>query len=348
MKHARVKVGMTRGYKIRDVTLTRRAVLHSAAWTAVAALDFATSAPLRAEPAYPSRPVTWVLPFAAGGATGRLSRPVCDRLTVRLGQPFVFENRPGAGGNVGTGSVVTAAPDGYTILATSTANAINVTLDPSLPFDAARDLIHVAGLARMPLLLMVSNELPVKNLAEFLAYAKANPGKLSVGSAGLGTVQHLSAELFRAMAGVEWTHVHYRGSGPGVTDLSSGHVHAMFENIASSLELLQSGKVRALAVTTQKRWERMPNLPPVWDALPGFETSGFYGTAVPHGTPPDIVELLNREITDALRDGAIRQQYSEIGAIPMSGDVRDYGAQFAAEIIRWRKLVALTGARKDD
>jgi tripartite-type tricarboxylate transporter receptor subunit TctC len=326
--------------------LTRRAMLHSAAWTAVAALDCATTMPARAATTYPTRPVTWVLPFAAGGATGRLARPVCDRLAARLGQPFVFENRPGAGGNVGTQSVVNAAPDGYTILATSTANAINITFDPSLPFDAAHDLVHVAGLARMPLLLLVSNDLPVKTLAEFLAYARANPGKLSVGSAGLGTVQHLSAELFGVMAGVQWTHVHYRGSGPGVIDLSSGHVHAMFENIASSLDLLQGGKVRALAVTTQARWERMPDLPPVRDVLPGFETSGFYGTAVPRGTPPDIVALLNREINDALRDGAIREQYSEIGAVPMSGEVHDYGAQFAAEIIRWRKLVALSGARK--
>ncbi|HEU0148593.1 MAG TPA: tripartite tricarboxylate transporter substrate binding protein [Bradyrhizobium sp.] len=338
---------MTRRYTEGNVTLTRRAMLQSAAWTAVASLDLATSTPARATAVYPSRPVTWVLPFAAGGATGRLARPVCDRLALRLGQPFVFENRPGAGGNVGTQSVIDAAPDGYTILATSTANAISVTFDPSLPFDAARDLVHVAGLARMPLLLLVSNDLPVKTLAEFLAYAKANPGKLSVGSAGLGTVQHLSAELFRVMTGIQWTHVHYRGSGPGLVDLSSGHVHAMFENIASSLELLQSGKVRPLAVTTQQRWERMPDLPPVHDVLPGFETSGFYGTAMPRGTPPDIVALLNREINDALRDGAIRQQYSEIGAIPMNGDVLDYAAQFAAEIIRWRRLVALTGVRKD-
>ena len=329
------------------MTLTRRSVLQSAAWSAVAALDLATGTSAWAAAAYPTRPVTWVLPFAAGGATGRLARPVCDRLALRLGQPFVFENRPGAGGNVGTESVVNAAPDGYTILATSTANAISLTFDPSLPFDAARDLLHVAGLARMPLLLLVSNDLPVKTLAEFVAYARANPGKLSVGSAGLGTVQHLSAELFRIMAGLQWSHVHYRGSGPGLVDLSSGHVHATFENIASSLELLQSGKVRALAVTTPERWERMPDLPPVQDVLPGFETSGFYGTAVPRGTPPDIAALLNREINDALRDGAIRQQYSEIGAIPMSGDVHDYGAQFAAEIIRWRKLVTLAGVRKD-
>lgn len=342
MQHAHPKAGMTTEYTRGDVPLTRRGLLRAAACAAASALP----APGWAEAAYPARPVTWVLPFAAGGATGSLARPVCARLEARLGQPFVLENRPGAGGNVGTESVIKSAPDGYTMLATSTANAINLTFDPSLPFDAARDLVHIAGLARMPLLLLVSNELPVKNLAEFLSYAKANPGKLSVGSAGLGTVQHLSAELFRAMAGVEWTHVHYRGSGPGVVDLSSGHVHAMFENIASSLQRLQSGEVRALAVTTRERAELMPHLPPVCDVLPGFETSGFYGTAMPRGTPQDIVELLNREINLALDDAAIRQQYSEIGAIPMSGGVRDYDAQFAAEVLRWRQLVTLAGARK--
>jgi len=328
-----------------DGTITRRVLLHAAACATVSAL----APPLRAAAAaYPSRSVTWVLPFAAGGATGRLAHPICERLTERLSQPFRLENRPGAGGNVGTQSVVDAAPDGYTILGTSTANAINVSFDPSLPFDTARDLIHVATLARMPLLLLVSNELPVKTLAEFLAYARANPGKLSVGSAGLGTVQHLSAELFRTMAGLEWTHVHYRGSGPGVVDLSSGHVHAMFDNVASSLELLQNGKVRALAVTTREPSELMPNLPPIWTVLPGYETAGFYGAAVPRGTPQEIVGLLNREINLAIADPAIRKQFSEIGAIPLTCSAHDCGGVFAAEIIRWRQLVALSRAHKTD
>jgi tripartite-type tricarboxylate transporter receptor subunit TctC len=324
-----------------DGTITRRALLlHAATCTAMSAL----AGPGRAGPAYPSRSVTWVLPFAVGGATGRLARPICERLSSRLGQAFILENRPGGGGNVGTKSVVDAAPDGYTILSTSTANAINVTFNPSLPFDAAHDLIHVATLARTPLLLLVSNELPVKTLAEFLAYAKANPGKLSVGSAGPGTVQHLSAELFRAMAGLEWTHVHYRGSGPGLVDLSSGHVHAMFDNIASSLEQLQSGKVRALAVTTRSPSEVMPDLPPIWTVLPGFETSGFYGAAVPRGTPPEIVELLNHEINLAIADPAVRKTFDEIGAIPVTCSARDCGGVFAAEIVRWRQLIALSRA----
>jgi tripartite-type tricarboxylate transporter receptor subunit TctC len=325
-----------------DATITRRTLLQAAASTAASAV----AGRAWAAAAYPSRSVTWVLPYAAGGATGRLARPICERLSSRLGQPFILENRPGAGGNVGTQSVVEAAPDGYTILGTSTANAINVTFDPSLPFDAARDLIHVAVLARMPLLLLVSNELPVKTLAEFVAYAKANPGKLSVGSAGPGTVQHLSAELFRAMAGLEWTNVHYRGSGPGLVDLSAGHVHAMFDNIASSLELLQGGKVRALAVTTREPSEVTPELPPIWTALPGYETAGFYGTAVPRGTPQEIVELLNREINLAIADPAVRKAFNDIGAIPLACNARDCGGVFAAEAIRWRQLIALSRVSK--
>ncbi len=290
---------------------------------------------------------TWVVPYAAGGATGHLAQPICERLSGRLGQPFVIENKPGAGGNAGTESVVRAAPDGYTILGTSTANAINVTFDPSLPFDAAHDLVHVAVLARMPLLLLISNELPVKTLAEFVDYAKADPGKLSVGSAGLGTVQHLSAELFRAMAGLEWTNVHYRGSGPGLVDLSSGHVHAMFDNIASALGPLRSGKVRALAVTTREPCAVMPDLPPIWTALPGYNTSGFYGTAVPRGTPQDIVDLLNREINLAIADPVVRKQFDAVGAIPVPCNARDSGGVFGAEIVRWRQLIALARVRKD-
>jgi len=331
----------------RDTKITRRTLLRSAAWSTAAVLHPAAIARGQAEPAYPSRPVTWVIPFAAGGATDKLSHPICQRLTTRLGQTFNLESRPGAGGNLATASVVKAAPDGYTILATSTATAINVTFDPSLPFDVVHDLTQVAGMARMPLLLLVSNELPVHNLADFLAYARANPGKLSVGSAGLGTAQHLSAELFRTMAGVQWTHVHYRGSGPGMVDLASGHVHATFDNVAASLDLLRGGKIRALAVTTRERSELMPELPPIWDVLPGYETSGFYGVAVPRGTPQDTVDLLNREINDAIADPAIHKGFRDIGAIPLSGDAREHAALFSNEIARWRNIVTISGARKN-
>lgn len=327
-------------------TITRRSLLQSAAFGAAASVDARLFGAGMAAPAYPSHQIDWVVPFAPGGATGRLSELVCPRLTERLGQPVVTQNKPGAGGNVATQAVISAAPDGHTVLVTSTANAINATFEPSLPFDVSRDLVHVAGLARMPLLLLVSSELPVKTLAEFLAYARSHPGKLSVGSAGPGTAQHLSAELFRAMADITWTHVHYRGSGPGVVDLSSGHVHAAFDNIASAQELLKTGRIRALAVTTRERIELMPDLPPIWDALPGFETLGIYGTAVPRGTPPDIIDILNHAINAVVTDATARDCFRDIGAIPITANVRDYGGLFAAEIARWRQTILLAGLKK--
>ncbi|WP_316205161.1 Bug family tripartite tricarboxylate transporter substrate binding protein [Bradyrhizobium sp. SZCCHNS3004] len=331
----------------KDVTFTRRAWLRSAAWATMAASPVAAALPAWAQP-YPTRPVTWVIPFAPGGATDQLSTPISKLLTARLGQPFTLEHRPGAGGNVATRSVVEAAPDGYTILATSTANLIGTSFDPSLPFDVTKDLAAVAGMARMPLLLLVNNDLPVRNLAEFVAYAKGNPGKLSVSTAGPGTVQHLSAELFRSKAGIKWTIVHYRGSSPALVDVASGHVHAAFDNAASALETVKAGKLRAIAVTTRTRSERLPDLPPIADVLPGFATSGFYGVAVPRDTPRPIVELLNREINAAQADPAIRQHYAELGAIPLAGTVSEYNAVVAAESVRWRNVVALLDVRKTD
>ncbi|CAL79932.1 conserved hypothetical protein; putative exported protein [Bradyrhizobium sp. ORS 278] len=319
-----------------DTTITRRALLQCAAWSAIAAVEPAAAA--EAEAPYPARPVTWVIPFAPGGATGRLSLLICDRLTRRLGQSFVLDHRPGAGGNVATRSVANAAPDGYTLLATSTANIIHAS-SGAAP-DADGELVPVAGMARMPLLLLVNKELPVKSLPEFLAYAKANPGKLSVGSAGPGTVQQLSAELFRMLGGISWSVVHYRGSGPALTDLASGHIHAMFDNTASATDLLRSGKIRALAVSTRERLDNFPQLPPVADVLPGFETSGFYGVAAPRGTPQAIVDLLNREINAALADPAIAREFTEAGATPITGDSQIYASTYRAEVMRWRKIVA--------
>jgi len=319
-----------------DATITRRALLRCAAGSGVAAMAPAAA---WADAPYPARPVTWIVPFAPGGATGRLSLLICERLSLRLGQPFVLEHRPGAGGSVATKSVAAAAPDGYTILATSTANVINAS-----PSDGGTDLIPVAGLARMPLLLLVTKGLPVKTLPEFLTYARANPGKLSVGSAGPGTVQQLSAELFGSIAGITWSVVPYRGSGPALTDLSSGHLHAMFDNPASAVDLLRSGKIRALAVTTRERVATLPELPPVAELLPSFETSGFYGVAVPGGTPKTIVDLLNREINAALADPEISKYFAELGAAPIAGDAGVYAATFRAEIMRWRKVMTHAAA----
>jgi tripartite-type tricarboxylate transporter receptor subunit TctC len=349
-----VKTGMPRDdvkdatkNDIKEAAVTRRALLRSAAWTAVAASPATAAIAAWADTAYPSRPVTWVVPYAAGGAAGRMSRLICPRLAARLGQPFVLDYRPGAGGIHGTQTVAAAAPDGYTLLATTTVNPISAALNPSSP-DAMRQITPIAGLARTPMLLLIHKDLPVRTLAEFVAYARNNPGKLSIGSAGPDTVQHLSAELFRTMAGVKWTHVPYRGSGPALVDLSSGHVHAIFDNVAAAQELLRNGSIRAIAVTTRERLATMPELPPVSDVLPGFETMGFYGVAAPRGTPQDVIDMLNREINAALADPAINADFADMGAIPLRGNVHDYNATYAAEITRWRKFTTLTAARKDD
>jgi tripartite-type tricarboxylate transporter receptor subunit TctC len=296
---------------------------------------------------YPSRPVRWIVPYTAGGATDVLSRLLCQRLTERLGQSFVVENKPGAGSNIGTQAVIASPPDGYTLLLTSTANAINASFDPSLPFDFAKSIAPVAGVARIPLVLVVNNDLPVTSVADFIAYATANPGKLSIASSGIGTSLHLSGELFKAQAGIKFIHVPYRGSAPGLTDVMSGQIQGMFDNVTSSFELVKAGKLRALGVTTRERSDILPDIPPIADTLPGYETSSFYGIGAPHDTPREIVDLLNSEINAALADPTIAQRITELGAIPLRGNATEFGAMLATETERWRKVVELSGARKE-
>jgi tripartite-type tricarboxylate transporter receptor subunit TctC len=324
----------------------RKTLFYSAALVGLALLGAGWTA-ARADSTYPRRPVRWVVPYTAGGATDVLSRLICQRLSERLGQPFVVENKPGAGSNLGTQTVINSAADGYTLLLTSTANAINASFDPSLPYDFAKSIVPVAGIARIPLVLVVNNDLPVRNVAQFIAYAKANPGKLSIASSGIGTSLHLSGELFKAMAGVQFTHVPYRGSAPGLTDVMSGQIQGMFDNVTSSFELVRSGKIRAIGVTTHDRSETMPDVPPISDTLPGFETSSFYGVGAPRGTPQEIVDLLNREINAALADPAVRQRLGELGAIPISGDFRQFDAMLTAETDRWRRVVEVSGQKKE-
>ena len=326
--------------------ISKRAFLYSAACVATSLLGASMMAPARAD-SYPSRPVHWVVPYAAGGATDVLSRLICQRLSERLGQPFIVENKPGAGSNIGTQAVIASPPDGYTLLLTSTANAINASFDPSLPFDFAKSITPVAGVARIPLVLVVNNELPVRNVSEFIAYAKANPGKMSVASSGIGTSLHLSGELFKAMAGVQFIHVPYRGSAPGLTDLMSGQVQGMFDNVTSSFELVRAGKIRALGVTTKERSETMPEVAPISDVLAGYETSSFYGVGAPHGTPQEVVDLLNKEINAALADPTIKQRLAELGAIPLAGNSKEFGAMLATETERWRKVVEISGQKKE-
>ena len=328
--------------------ISKRALLRSAAACAGLALTgVRTTSSARANAPYPTHPVRWVVPYTAGGATDVLSRLICQRLAEHLGQPFVVENKPGAGSNIGTQAVIASAPDGYTLLLTSTANAINASFDPTLPFDFAKSIAPVAGLARIPLVLVVNNDLPIRNVAEFIAYAKANPGKTSIASSGIGTSLHLSGELFKAMAKVEFTHVPYRGSAPGLTDVMSGQIQGMFDNVSSSFELVRAGKLRALGVTTRERSETLPDVPPIADTLTGYETSSFYGVGASADTPKDIVDRLNTEINAALSDPTIKQRLSELGALALYGNASEFGNMLAAETERWRRVVALSGVRKE-
>jgi len=327
--------------------ISRRALFQSATGVGIVLLGARSMTSARAAPAYPAQPVRWIVPYAAGGATDVLSRLICQHLSDRLGQPFIVENKPGAGSNIGTQDVINAPADGYTLLLTSTANAINASFDPSLPYDFTKDIVPVAGIARIPLVLVVNNELPVHSVADFIAYAKANPGKLSIASSGIGTSLHLSGELFKAMAGVQFTHVPYRGSAPGLTDVMSGHIQGMFDNVTSSFEFVRTGKLRALGVTTKERSDTMPSVPPISDTLPGYETSSFYGVGAPHDTPNEIVDLLNREINAALADPAIKQRVGELGVVPITGNAKQFGAMLAVETERWRKVVEMAGQKKE-
>ena len=312
---------------------------------AVAALGAIRIARAAAAPqSYPSQPVRWVVPYTPGGATDVMSRLVCQRLGDRLGKPFIVENKPGAGSTVGTEVVINAAPDGHTLLLISTANAINASFDKSLRFDFARAIVPVAGLARIPLVLVVNNELPVETIPEFIAYARANPGKLSAASSGVGTSLHLSGELFKALTGAEFVHVPYRGSAPALVDLMAGHVQLMFDNVTSSAEFVRAGKIRALGVTTRVRSAALPDVPAIADSVPGYETSSFYGVGAPRATPRPIVDLLNREIGLAIRDPAIGRALADLGALALAGDADAFAAMLAEETERWRKVVTLSGA----
>ena len=328
-----------------QMMITKRHFLQTAACAAAALA--APRAFAVGNPSYPSRSVKWVVPYAPGGATDVLSRLLCQRLSERLGQTFVVENKPGAGSNIGTQSVITSAPDGYTLLLTSTANAINASFDPALPYDFAKGIAPVAGVARIPLVLVVNNDLPVKSVADFIAYAKANPGKMSIASSGIGTSLHLSGELFKSLAGVQFTHVPYRGSAPGLTDVMSGQIQGMFDNVTSSFELVRAGKLRALGVTTRERSEILPDVPPIAETLPGYETSSFYGVGAPRGTPAAVIDLLNKEINAAYGDPVIRQRFAELGAIPITGSASRFGEMLTTETERWRKVVELSGQRKE-
>ncbi|HLK80683.1 MAG TPA: tripartite tricarboxylate transporter substrate binding protein [Xanthobacteraceae bacterium] len=309
---------------------------------AAAALGLACSAAGAQD--YPLKPVRWVVAYPPGGTTDILARLIGQYLSEHLGQQFVIDNRPGAGNNIGTEAVANAPPDGYTLLLVNPANGINVTLYKKLPFNFLRDIAPVAGITRVPNVMEVNPKFPAKTVAEFIAYAKANPGKINMASSGNGTSVHLSGELFMAMTGVKMTHVPYRGAGPALTDLIAGTVDVMFDNLPSSIEFIRSGKLRALAVTTEARNPALPDVPVVADTVPGYEASAWFGIGAPRGTPASIIEKINRTVNDALAEPKMKLRLADLGGIPMTGTPADFGKVMASETEKWAKAVRFSGA----
>jgi tripartite-type tricarboxylate transporter receptor subunit TctC len=289
--------------------------------------------------AYPSRPVRIIVGAPPAGAADILARLMGQWLSERLGQPFIIENRPGAGGNIATEAVVRAPPDGYTLLLVVPANAVNATLFDKLNFNFIRDIAPVASIVSQPQVMLVNPSFPAKSVPEFVAYAKANPGKINMASAGIGNETHVYGELFKEMAGVNLVHVPYRGGAPALTDLLGGQVQVYFGALASSIEYIKAGKLRALAVTTATRSEALPDIPTVGEFVPGYEASQWYGLGAPKNTPAEIVEKLNREINAALADPKIKARLADLGGTPFPGSSADFGRFITAETEKWGKVI---------
>jgi tripartite-type tricarboxylate transporter receptor subunit TctC len=297
--------------------------------------------------AYPTRPVRIVVPFPAGGLSDIVTRLVGQWLSERLGTAFVIENRPGASSNLGTEVVVNAPPDGYTLLNLSSANATNATMYEKLNFNFIRDIAPVASLVRFPYVIEVNPSVSVKTVPELIAYAKANPGKLSIASSGTGTPAHIAGELFKLMTGIDMVHVPYRGAALALTDLIGGQVQVMIDNMAASLEHIRAGRLRALAVTTATRLEWLPDLPTVGEFVPGFEASSMNGVGAPKRTPTEIVDKLNKEINTALADPKIKARIADLGLTPLVGSPADLGQLIADETEKWGKVIRTANIKAD-
>ena len=294
---------------------------------------------------YPTRTVRWVVGYPAGGSTDIFARLIGHRLSERLGQQFVIENKPGAGNNIATESVVNAPPDGYTLLLVNPANAINASLYAKLSFNFIRDIMPVVGIARVPNVMAVNPQVPVKTVAEFIAYAKANPGKINMASSGNGTSVHLSGELFKALTGVEMQHVPYRGSAPALTDMLSGQVQVMFDNMPSVIPHVKSGGLRALGVTTAARSPELPDVPTVGETVKDYEASAWFGIGVPKGTPKEAIDKLNKEVNEILAEPAMKTRIAELGGIPIVVTPEGFGAVVQSETDKWKKVVEFAGAK---
>ena len=296
---------------------------------------------------YPLRSVKWIVPYPPAGTTDVLARIIAQWLSEKMGQQFIIENKPGAANNIGVEAVVTAPPDGYTMLLVNPANGINASLYKKLPFNFIRDIAPVAGLIRTPNVMEITNSLPVKSVAEFIAYCKANPGKINMASSGSGTSVHLSGELFKYMTGCNMLHVPYKGAGPALTELIAGQVHVLFDNLPSSAGHIKGGRIRALAVTSAKREPSMPELPTVGETVPGYEATAWFGIGMPRGTPREIIDKVNAEVNRALADPKMRERLAELGGAPLGGTPEDFGKVIAAETEKWAKVVAASGATVD-
>ena len=296
---------------------------------------------------YPNRPIRFIVGYPAGGTTDILARIIGQYMSDRLGQPVIIENKPGAGNNIGTEFVVRASADGYTMLLVNPANAINTTLYEKLSFNFTNDIAPVGGLMRVPNVMEVNPAVPAKTVPEFIAYAKANPGKVNLASSGAGTSIHMSGELFKMMVGVNMQHVPYRGSAPMLIDLISGQVQVTFDNMPSSIQHVREGKLRALAVTTAARSPALPDVPVVAEFVPGYEASAWFGIGVPKGTPAAIIERLNREINSGLADPKVRDKLVDLGGMLMGGTPADFGKVVVEETEKWAKVVKFSGAKPD-
>ena len=338
------EAAQARGTRSKLVTHSRRQLLHLAAGAAaLPALSGLASAH-----AYPSRPVRIIVGFAAGGPNDILARLIGQWLSERLGQPFVTDNRPGAGSNIATEAVVRAVPDGYTLLLVGTPNAINATLYEKLEFNFIRDITPVAGLIRGALVMVINPSVPARTLPEFIAYAKANPGKLFYGSGGVGGITHITAELFKQEAGgLDIVHVPYRGVAPALTDLLGGRVQVLFTNLAPLIGYIGTGKLRALALTTATRSDALPDIPTIGEFVPGYEASSIFGLGAPRNTPTEITDKLNEEINAALADPGFRARLAHLDGTALGGSRADFGRLIADETEKWGRVIRLANIRPE-
>jgi len=323
------------------------ALLRAAVLSLVCVLSLAAGVAPSSAADYPNRPVRWLIGFAAGGPVDIVARIMSQWLSDRFGQQFVVENRTGSGGNIAAAAAVTSPPDGYTLLFVAPNNAISTSLYKKLPYDFLRDTVPVASIMQLTNMLVVSNDMPVKTVREFIDYCKANPGKISYASSGNGTSVHMSAELFKAMTKCDMVHVPYRGSAIAFPDIISNKVQLIFDNLPSALEQVRGGTVRALGVTSPQRWPGVPDVPAIAETVPGFESVGFYGISAPKGTPPEIIEILNKAVGEALKDPKLVARLAEVGGIPKPMTPAEFGKLVADETEKWRKVVEFAGVSVD-